>query len=555
MIRFLTLAAGLALLSPGAHAQHDCSATDSPSADRSMCVEAVAAKAPVLTAPRALPAASRAAACTIGTWQPATPATLARSRPALAYSGSTGLFYLIGGEISGGDRTTSVEAYDPSTDSWSSAGSLLTGVSNIGAATVEGFVYIPSGATPFATVADMQRFDPSTGTTTALTPLPTAVFGAGVAAQDGKVYVFGGNTGSSSATNQIYDIASDTWSAGAPLPVATFYPAAVSDGTFLYAIGGETSNLSTVQRYDPASDSWTLISDLMTARGGPGGFFDGQNVWAVGGGWSQYYASTEYWDGASWQAGPDMSTGVRTMGAAFGDGLALKAAGWNGSYQAVTERLAIDCPSTEPVAVSGTLGYGTCPVPVAALASGRARCFLDVTGTNGLDVAQRYTVFLRLDGPDGSRVAFRGEVKLGPGGTAAQQIKLQTQRSDPDGAYTVTLLAEAGSVAAPSGDAVVLASLPLVKGNAGGLRAVQPLAIFPNPASDATTLAFAITEEGPATLVVYDALGREVARPVDGAVEGVVEARLDASALPAGVYVARLTTAGRTETVRLTVVR
>ena len=207
----------------------------------------------------------------------------------------------------------------------------------------------------------------------------------------------------------------------------------------------------------------------MTARGGPGGFFDGQNVWAVGGGWSQYYASTEYWDGASWQAGPDMSTGVRTMGAAFGDGLALKAAGWNGSYQAVTERLAIDCPSTEPVAVSGTLGYGTCPVPVAALASGRARCFLDVTGTNGLDVAQRYTVFLRLDGPDGSRVAFRGEVKLGPGGTAAQQIKLQTQRSDPDGAYTVTLLAEAGSVAAPSGDAVVLASLPLVKGNAGGL--------------------------------------------------------------------------------------
>ena len=50
-------------------------------------------------------------------------------------------------------------------------------------------------------------------------------------------------------------------------------------------------------------------------------------------------------------------------------------------------------------------------------------------------------------------------------------------------------------------------------------------------------------------------MGREVARPVDGAVEGVVDATLDASSLPAGVYVARLTTAQGTEAVRLTVVR
>ena len=55
--------------------------------------------------------------------------------------------------------------------------------------------------------------------------------------------------------------------------------------------------------------------------------------------------------------------------------------------------------------------------------------------------------------------------------------------------------------------------------------------------------------------MVYDALGREIARPVDGTVSGAVEASFDASGLPAGLYVARLTTAAGMETVRLSVVR
>ena len=69
------------------------------------------------------------------------------------------------------------------------------------------------------------------------------------------------------------------------------------------------------------------------------------------------------------------------------------------------------------------------------------------------------------------------------------------------------------------------------------------------------TLSFSVAEAGEATLVVYDALGREVARLVDGAVEGLVEVSVDASALPAGLYVARLVVEGRVETSRFSVVR
>ena len=62
-----------------------------------------------------------------------------------------------------------------------------------------------------------------------------------------------------------------------------------------------------------------------------------------------------------------------------------------------------------------------------------------------------------------------------------------------------------------------------------------------------------MAEHTEATLAVYDALGREVARPVDGVVTGAVEAAFDASGLPAGPYVARLVTEAGTEAVRLSV--
>jgi hypothetical protein len=207
-------------------------------------------------------------------------------------------------------------------------------------------------------------------------------------------------------------------------------------------------------------------------------------------------------------------------------------------------------PSALPLA-SPSLSYaGNLVLPAG---SGSLRVTASATHTAA--TGQRYTVFLRLDGPGGfSRIAFRGEIKPQAGESVSQSIKLKTKASDPSGAYTVSLIAEQGSVAAPGAGAEVIATLPATK-LGGALHATEALSAYPNPAASAATLRFAVAEAGEATLAVYDALGREVARPVDGAVAGVVEASFDASALPAGVYVARLTTGAGTETVRLTVVR
>jgi hypothetical protein len=79
---------------------------------------------------------------------------------------------------------------------------------------------------------------------------------------------------------------------------------------------------------------------------------------------------------------------------------------------------------------------------------------------------------------------------------------------------------------------------------------------YPNPATSRATVDFELAEEGAARVVLYDALGREVAVAAEGNFQaGRHTAALETGALPSGVYVLRLTTGGETMTRRLTVAR
>ncbi len=78
----------------------------------------------------------------------------------------------------------------------------------------------------------------------------------------------------------------------------------------------------------------------------------------------------------------------------------------------------------------------------------------------------------------------------------------------------------------------------------------------PSPTTGAATIRFSLDVAGEVTLAVYDVLGREVARLVDGTMSaGTHEAAFDGSSLPAGVYVYRLTAGGQARTRTLTVAR
>ncbi|GAB5536640.1 MAG: ThuA domain-containing protein [Rubricoccaceae bacterium] len=86
--------------------------------------------------------------------------------------------------------------------------------------------------------------------------------------------------------------------------------------------------------------------------------------------------------------------------------------------------------------------------------------------------------------------------------------------------------------------------------------AFQLFAPRPNPSHNVVDLTFLMPQPGPATLEVFDALGRRVQRLLnERTATGPHTVQTDVSVLPSGVYIVRLTTPDGIQTQQLTVVR
>ena len=96
-----------------------------------------------------------------------------------------------------------------------------------------------------------------------------------LAESNGKLYLLGGYPASrlTTRTVQIYDIASDRWELGPPLPLRNNHGMAASVNGKIYLIGGQTSDVSdqgyvdTVYEFDPATGVWVTKAPMPTARG------------------------------------------------------------------------------------------------------------------------------------------------------------------------------------------------------------------------------------------------------------------------------------------------
>src|SRR5262245_32781686 len=202
---------------------------------------------------------------TPGPWSTATPGPPARYRAGSSTDGQ--YVYVYGGGNSSGGYYNDLWRWNPVTQVWTQLANMPTAKQNIQGAYWNGKIYVPGGFNG-AHITENAIYDIATNTWSTGAPLPATQTGANVAFNN-KIYNFGGNPGPQ-ITVTIYDIPTNAWSNGAPMPVGITYGRAVAStlGTpyAWYAGGITTVTVNTLYRYDFAANTWATMAPLQTAR-------------------------------------------------------------------------------------------------------------------------------------------------------------------------------------------------------------------------------------------------------------------------------------------------
>src|SRR5262249_16733432 len=278
------------------------------------------------------------------TWTPKANMVGPRYATRGVYAANVNKFYVFGGL----DETFTVRAttqrYDVATDTWDTGADYPNagdGVYFPGAVydDVSGKIYVIGGfdGLTFTEQTNNWIYDPVTDTwdTATAMPIPTAVGGAGTTLDpvNERIYAMGTwNGGSGSTLNQVYDIATNTWSSGAAIPAPYYEPGTAYQSGGVYLMGGGNPDFSLpdgtralpgfkghknkqathsssswitrlgqrlglvrkdadapltsytdVRRYDTATDTWSTTPSLNEARAFTAGAAVGTKAIVVGG--------------------------------------------------------------------------------------------------------------------------------------------------------------------------------------------------------------------------------------------------------------------------------
>ncbi len=180
----------------------------------------------------------------------------------------------------GWPRTSLAFRLDEAASEWVRIADLPEARGGGGAAVVDGRVLIMGGLGASTYTAAVDVYDPETGAWTNARDLPILRDHLNVVPLDGKVYAIAGRVRESGAWDDleataILDVANDTWSEGAPVPLGRGgQGAAVLDGRIIL-VGGERIEgtftvYDDVNVYDPSRDAWVDGPRLPDPRHGAG---------------------------------------------------------------------------------------------------------------------------------------------------------------------------------------------------------------------------------------------------------------------------------------------
>ncbi len=274
-------------------------------------------------------------------------------RTGLAVINYDNQIYAIGGEAAGGTSNV-VERFNPLANSWTALNPKPTSVTDIGAASIGGLIYIPGGKLADGLPTDTTEiYNPQSNAWSKGKSLPKPLSAYAMVVFEGRIYLFGGWDGTQVVNDAyVFDYHTDAWSALPSMPTARSYAGAVVVDGSIYVIGGWDGRnaLTTNEIYRPNVSGevspWTQAPALPFGQYGMGVANLSNIIFLIGGAQSDHQLTTialipEETDwveinnplnaGWSFLGVTTIGTRLYALGGKIGDGLTSQM--W--SYQAI----------------------------------------------------------------------------------------------------------------------------------------------------------------------------------------------------------------------------
>jgi N-acetylneuraminic acid mutarotase len=200
-------------------------------------------------------------------WEDVASLTVPRDSLAVV-AGADGRIYAIGGTDDNFIPYNTVEAYDPTNNSWTRVASLPSARVQLAATLgADGRIYALGGHDFHRAFNDVWAYDPDLNTWSSVAGMPTARAGLAAAMDSaGQLYAIGGYFPNQQLFNlvEVYDPQTDTWRSVSTMPTTRRNLAAVTGGDgCIYAMGGLAPSpdgvgriVATVEAYNPQTDLW-----------------------------------------------------------------------------------------------------------------------------------------------------------------------------------------------------------------------------------------------------------------------------------------------------------
>lgn len=260
-----------------------------------------------------------------GTWQTLAPMPSARQEISTAVL--DGKVFVIAGYDVNGASTSTVQVYNPNTNSWIFAQSIPIANNHNSAAVAAGKLYTFGGVSN-----RVFAYDPLNDVWSEVAPMNFMHGGtAAVGVFNDKIYVAGG-TGGSQTELEVYDPATNSWTPLASMSIPRNHTGgAFIDGKF-YIVGGRDSASAptALERYDPATNAWTSRAPMPTGRSGIAVAAVNGELWVFGGEVPALHGEVEAYNPATdtWRSLPNMPTPRHGIWAAvIGDRIYLPGGG------------------------------------------------------------------------------------------------------------------------------------------------------------------------------------------------------------------------------------